>query len=450
MVRKTTTLVFALVAICGMALHAVSQEQTSIPKIRLKTYHPPAVISQEEASQLARNELNSPEPATTATSPVKLPHFSYDVTASRDGNKYAGIILGQRPFSNLTGTTKIPTMIIPVIVKTVALGVAVDSSGDIAVDTGNASDDTTFNPTVADKNCLASPNDVPATVVAQSPLFQVADFNYGGTDVGTTQTTDAHQRGSFWATINPKNYHVLLDPVTVLPAVTLKVAAPKNGVGGLALDLPAINPVFCGPEGLVDVNTINSFVVAQLKALSSKVGPTDIPLFIFYNTAFTIGDPTNLANCCAAGFHDAVNVGTKASPVFQTYAPFDFDMTGLFLNASGSPVSDIEDASHEVAELVNDPLGNNPTPAWGNVGQDVGTCQNNLEVGDPLTGLEAPRIRMPNGFTYNMQELAFFNWFFGAVNGGPASLGVNGWYSNNGTFLTDAGAICSAGATATF
>ena len=61
----------------------------------------------------------------------------------------------------------------------------------------------------------------------------------------------------------------------------------------------------------------------------------------------------------------------------------------------------------------------------------------NLEVGDPLSGSEAPRIVMPNGFTYHLQELAFFSWFYQA-----RSLGVHGWFSDNGTFLSNAGPVC--------
>jgi hypothetical protein len=60
---------------------------------------------------------------------------------------------------------------------------------------------------------------------------------------------------------------------------------------------------------------------------------------------------------------------------------------------------------------MNNPFGNNPTPPWGHTGQ-VGACQNNLEVGDRLTGTEAPRIVMPNGLTYHLQELVFFSWFY--------------------------------------
>jgi len=137
---------------------------------------------------------------------------------------------------------------------------------------------------------------------------------------------------------------------------------------------------------------------------------------------------TNLGTCCILGYH-----GLTGSPnPIQTYSPFDFDVTGLFPAAFENTGT----ASHEVAEWMNDPFGINPTPPWGHTGQVAG-CQGNLEVGDPLSGTEAPRIVTSNGFTYNLQELAFFSWFFG-----PPSIAVNGWYSDNGTFLTDAGPPC--------
>jgi len=87
--------------------------------------------------------------------------------------------------------------------------------------------------------------------------------------------------------------------------------------------------------------------------------------------------------------------------------------------------------SHEVAEWMNDPFGNNPTKPWGNIGQ-VSGCQNNLEVGDPLTGTGITDTL--NGKTYHLQELAFFSWFYHS----SPSLGANGWFSSNGTFRTSA------------
>src|SRR6185312_6057144 len=237
------------------------------------------------------------------------------------------------------------------------------------VATGAPGDKTTFNPVKADDSCLASPNDVPVNVFKQSPLFQTADFNYGGVDVGSTQATDAFQRANFWNTINRGSYHVFLAPLRVLSPLTLNAPAPSGGVGGLALDLPNLIPGICGRIGLVDIDTIDSFVTSQFASLLAQgVRPSNFPIFMFYNTAFAIGDPTNLANCCAGGYHNAINVGTDANPVAQTYSPLDFDMTGFFINNSGSSVLDIEIASHEAAEWMDDPLGDNPVPAWGNTG----------------------------------------------------------------------------------
>src|SRR5262245_25627214 len=125
-------------------------------------------------------------------------------------------------------------------------------------------------------------------------------------------------------------------------------------------------------------------------------------------------------------YHNAVAAADPS--VVQTYAVADFDTTRIF----GIGFIDTAIASHEVLEWMNDPLGTNPTPSWGNVGQQ-NECQNNLEVADPLSGTESPRIFMPAPkFTYHLQEQAFFSWFFGAVDGGPASIAINGWFSSHG------------------
>jgi hypothetical protein len=441
MFRTSRLFLCLLCSFCMLTLPAYSQQAT-IPRPTLKSYHPAARgITPEALSSVLSGQSNA---ATAgAPEPVQFTHWSFTVTSSRDGNTYSGVMVGNRALAGGSQPSSVPVEIVPVIVKTVALGTAIDPHTlAITVETGNANDNSTFSPTAADDSCLASPNDVPVAVFKQSPLFRAADFNFGGTDVGTTQATDAFQRANFWNTINRNSYHVLLSPVRVLPALTLNAPAPSGGVGGLALDLPNLFGL-CGRIGLVDINTIDNFVTSHFAPLlAAGVNPSNLPIFAFYNTAFPIGDPTSLLNCCAGGYHNAVNVGTDAKPVFQTYSPLDFDMTGFFINFSGSSVLDIEIASHELGEWMDDPLGGNPVPAWGNTGQVQGVCQNNLEVGDPLTGFEAQRIFMPNGFTYHLQELAFFSWFFGAVNGGPSSIGVHKWFSDDATFLSNAGPVC--------
>jgi hypothetical protein len=82
---------------------------------------------------------------------------------------------------------------------------------------------------------------------------------------------------------------------------------------------------------------------------------------------------------------------------------------------------------------MDDPLVNNATPAWGNIGQ-VSGCQNNLEDGDPLTGTAFNAVL--GGFTYHPQELVFFSWF----SRQSPSIAVNGWYSFKNSFTTPAAA----------
>jgi len=91
---------------------------------------------------------------------------------------------------------------------------------------------------------------------------------------------------------------------------------------------------------------------------------------------------------------------------------------------------------------MDDPLAYNATPPWGNVGQ-VSGCQSNWEVGDPLSGILMPPITM-NGKEYQMQELAFFSWYFNEDS--APSVGAGGKFSSNGTFQGPAKA-CPPGGT---
>ena len=87
-------------------------------------------------------------------------------------------------------------------------------------------------------------------------------------------------------------------------------------------------------------------------------------------------------------------------------------MTGV----SGGDVSTL---AHEIGEAINDPPGTNPTPVWGNIGQVLGGCQNNFEVGDPLSpgfGTPTNEFVVAGGVIpqYHLQELAFYSWFYGS------------------------------------
>jgi hypothetical protein len=270
---------------------------------------------------------------------------------------------------------------------------------------------TKFDPTVPDNNCAGGK--VPLDLVMQSPIVLPANFKMNGVNIGKSQYIDAFQRANFWGPISKNGgaYH------TKLKVVALKPVTLNPGANG------AIVGRGCGPVGAVEFNFFDNYVRTRLipSLKSQGVGPATIPMIMFYNAVWYCGNPQSL---CAGGWHGAYRAGN----LIQTYSPFDFDLSGTF------GTIDAYFMSHEVGELVNDPLGGNPVPAWGHVGQ-VNGCQNNLEVGDPLTGSKAVQVKMANGFTYHLQELAFFSWFFG-----PPSIGAGHKFSNEGSFTSAQGA----------
>jgi hypothetical protein len=419
MLRKPLVLAASIaIALCCSVTLVLGQSAKVKPFHRFHLKKAPLIVHGPMSIEERKTVI-----ANTPSGSNQLPVWNYEVVASRDGFLYQGVIVGRNPNEHgASAAVSVPAQIIPLVLKFHRIGTAVDlNTGIITTRSGNISSD----PTVADTGCFAGSANVPLQVMAQSPIFKNADFNFGGTDVGTTQYTDAFQRGGFWSIIDKDDYHLHLNPKVFAPVVVDVPAA-----SGLSLKKNVFEPAFsmCSPEGLVDINFLDAVVVSELTTLPG-INPGTFPMFMIYNTGMSIGDPTNLGNCCAGGYH---SINPAGPTTFQTYSPFDFDVSGFFVSSA----NDTAIASHEVAEWANDPYIINNTPLWGHTGQVFG-CQGNLEVGDPLTGTEAPRIVGTNGFTYHLQELAFFSWFFG-----NPSLGIHGWDSNNGTFLTDAGSPC--------
>jgi hypothetical protein len=254
---------------------------------------------------------------------------------------------------------------------------------------------------------------------ANSPIVKSVSWTFGGTAIGTGQYTDAFQRAEFWKFAGPTGinpgYHVNLN-WTQLPKITITVPKSESAI---------LDSGSCQKLLGVDVNWLDARLQnTVLPSLTSQglIGPEKFPMLLASNVVEYDTSPTN---CCILGFHNAVNTVSGV----QTYGISDYDGTGDFTQ-QGTRL-DVATASHEVAEWMDDPTGTNPTKPWGNIGQVVG-CQNNLEVGDPLSGTIF--TRKLSGFTYHLQELAFFSWFYHQ----SPSIGVHGWFSNRGTFRTSA------------
>jgi len=351
-----------------------------------------------------------------------VPMSAYSFTASRDGSTRTGVLIGRSPFAHGARTTNIKTVLIPVIFK--------------LKDVANNSVTDTFDPTANDATC--SPHGKPFTLVQSSPVLTPIDFTMpaiGGINVGTGQYLDEFQRASFWSDVmvTGDRFHTTLSPVTIAPTQTVTVTSTTNGLGyqanqfgggGSCAPLGVVNAAFWDPslEGINSPGEAQTLITSLTTA--GTIGPTTLPIFVFYNVVIAFGN-SPFSNCCVLGYH-----GAQGSPV-QTFSVSDYETTGLF-----SPGEDISAMSHEIGEWMDDPLGNNFVPKWGHIGQQPG-CQDNLEVGDPLSGTQFP-LSAIGGMTYHPQELVFFSWFMGTP-----SLGVDGDFSNNDTFTNDAGPPCT-------
>jgi hypothetical protein len=322
----------------------------------------------------------------------------YKATVTVGTKKYTYVIAGKNPAIKVTNpASTIKVLLVPLVMKF--------TNGD------------TWNPTKID-SCDSGASALTRT--QNSPLFKSQSWTWGGTKIGTGQVTDAFQRAEFWKYANPgginPGFGINLS-VTTHGAVTVNVPKADSAKATLT----------CGNrlEGAANINWLDPFLQSTVIP-SLGVTPSTVPIFLLHNFVEYVGKTTS---CCVIGYHNAFS--TTAG--IQTYGLGDYDNGAFF----GSGVSDISALTHEVGEWQNDPYTNNPTPAWGNVGQVTG-CQANLEVADPLSGTNfADTI---NGFKYHVQEQAFFSWFYHQ----KPSLGVNGWYSNRGTFKIPA-ANCPPG-----
>jgi hypothetical protein len=387
--RRLLALVAGAAAVCSlMTSGSAAAKPESRSRLRLPARYdwtPPR--SAVERARLTNRSLS----ATTVT------EFSHTVTVA--GTDYPYTMVGKDPFVVQSApSTSIPTELIPIKIRFSALW-------------GSP----TWDPTVPDSGCDTSSALVRTRT---SPVFKTQSFTWGGTTVGTAQYTDAFRRAEFWQYTNPSGlnpgYHLKLS-LKSLPKMTVKV--PNSAAF-------AFLPTSCGNGtlGEVDVNWFDHYVQTTLLpslAGSGSVSSTTFPVFLLDNVVLFDGDP--LFACCILGYHNAYTDGSGNQ---QTYGVAMYDNTGDFAGSG-----DVSALTHEVAEWADDPTTVNPTPSWGNIGQ-VSGCQTNLEVGDPLSGTVFPSLL--SGFQYHLQELAFESWFYDVT----PSRGVNGWYSNQGTFTT--------------
>jgi hypothetical protein len=378
---------------------------------------------------------SAPVPAARPTNPPRPIVSPFLVPSSRSGSVNYGYLVGANPFLGREGTsTSVKTFIVPLVIKVhqVATDFSVDANNNLIL-TGIKNQDATYDPTQASPACLGKTNSVPFTLAEQSPVFQNHHWVWGDTDLGDTQYPDAFQRANFWNGTgeDPGSYHIQLDTQALPPLV---IDFPIGSGIGLPQSSAFIGYSNCAPTVLVDFNLFDEYLdyIAIPQMASEGVNSGNFPMFIAGNVLWgaVIGQlPYYEAE--AAGYHSFSDVDPA-----QTYGVTQFGDENFFTWPDAVPLS------HEVGEWLNDPTGANDVQLY-NVEAAAdptgpAACQGNYEVGDILAGFFMPPVTGKNGYTYTLQELAFFSYFYG----GP-SVAANGWYSSNNTLTSDAGPVCN-------
>ncbi len=325
-----------------------------------------------------------PSPAPAPSSSEQAAHLQ-TFTTTLSGISIT--MVGADPTQPGAGTSMIPVVILPIRLSFPASA-------------------TTLSPEDA-----ACGDTVPAlTRFVDSPIFQAVDWNDATGFAGNTQFADAFQRANLFkytSAISP-DYHVLLAPITVLPAV------PYTAPAGATVEPNTACPGrFMGGVPISFMDSIYHEQVAM-----HHITADALLILLTYDVKFLL--PTH-------GFY----LGYHNSDGLQTYIVVSYADAG-FSAAPGFSTSDIAVPSHEVAEWLDNPfLSNVISPDWAdpNAPQD---CDDRIEVGDPLDGYNYP-VPTP-GYTYHVQELVYFSWF---ARDNP-SIAYDGRYSTRGTFAVPA------------
>ena len=360
-------------------------------------------------------------PLAAATS-ATLPTWRYQLVSPANGVGYSGYMVGTNPFNRGARTTVLPTVLIPVVAHFINT-----TSGF----------NTVFDPSLApDAGCTAGQTVL--NLVENSPIFQNQNWLINGVNVGFTQYADAFQRANFWQYVQNTGdaYHTLLSYTEGEPmSVDVTYSAPTTaGEVRVGISSACTNPSGAGStnaagyEGIVDMPIINN--AAQAYITSHQLTPDVLPIFILYNVVMT--QSSNPGFYVGGYHHSNASYPAALTSPGQTFAVSTFQTVNFYTR----PNPDVAILSHEVGEWLSDPGDFNLAPAWGHIGQESG-CSQYLEVGDPLTGTTFA-VAGSNGFTYHVQELAFFSWFFRI----PAT-GAGDGFSDNTAFTQAAGPVCT-------
>jgi hypothetical protein len=246
-----------------------------------------------------------------------------------------------------------------------------------------------------------------------SPNFEEADYSSGG----DLQFADAVQRAEFFHSMK-RDWHTELRPARIVDRVTIPV--PRFTTVDVNGTPTQVRTYFTGPTGdggtfvlLLDSFFNDAFFNAVVQQIGAGHFTTDAVNILLLPNTFLFSLDQGPGGALTLGFHTFIfDASSSPVPVWITVFA-SWISPGLF----GAGIEDVTALSHEVSEAFNNPFLINSVPAWQFPGFP-GTCQDNLEVGDPIEALGNQtfpiRVRAEEerrSFVYHPQIEALLQWF---------------------------------------
>jgi hypothetical protein len=265
-------------------------------------------------------------------------------------------------------------------------------------------------------------------LVLNSPNFKESDYTAGD----NIQFADAVQRAEFFHAMK-NTWHTELRParivehVSIFVPLTTKVPSVDAKGNPIEVDVPTYLTGTADDGStfvlLLDQFFNQAFFDTVVNAIVAGDATTDALNVVLLPNTFLFS--LDGSGTVTAGFHTFFFDGSVTPlPVWVTVFA-SWISPGLF----NGGIQDVTALSHEISESFDNPFLINSVPAWQFPGFP-GTCQDNLEVGDPIEALNQlsfPITIKDEGkkFTYHPQTEALLQWFEDAV----PSDAIHGAYS---------------------
>jgi hypothetical protein len=247
------------------------------------------------------------------------------------------------------------------------------------------------------------------TPTLDSPNFQAANYSSGS----AIQFADAVQRAEFFHTMK-STWHTSLRPTSIVQSLTLNV--PRFTTITLHGKKTQVRTYFTAksPDGHTVVFLLDQFFLQQISTIAvnqinaGRFTTNAVNITLFPNTfLYSVNNTGGMGACCTLGFHTFFTDNGAPTESRWVFVFASWISPGVF----GGGFSDVTALSHEISEAFNDPFVNNLVPAWQFPNQP-GTCQDDLETGDPVEVLSNPVFPVKIGTTtFHPQTEALLQWF---------------------------------------